>query len=309
MTAIASDKLGGVRRWARRGEARGAGLAWLLLAPALILIAGVVALPVGYVGYLALTEQNLLSDSGGQFVGLRNFARALSSGAFYSAAWTTMVYATSTVVASFGAGLGCAHLLERVTGRWRWVRSLFIAPWVTSAVVVAFLFLYMFDNQVGVINAFLVRFGLVEGYLSWLSDSTLAMVAVVLATVWQQTPFFTLMFIAAMKGIPQDVKDASQVDGATGWENFRHITVPFLSKVMIISATLVSIRSLNNFPIIWTMTRGGPVDATTTTVVQVYRIAFESFQLGYSAAIGALWMVFILIASSLYARAILKDPS
>src|SRR6185437_14344107 len=109
----------------------------------------------------------------------------------------------------------------------------------------------------------------------------LAMVAIVVANVWSQTPLFLLMFAAALTSIPHDLKESMRLDGAGRWGEFRHLTVPYLRNIMIIASLLMVIRNFNNFPVIWTMTQGGPVYATTTLIVYIYRLAFQQFNFGY----------------------------
>ena len=116
------------------------------------------------------------------------------------------------------------------------------------------------------------------------------------------------MFSATIAGIPQDLRDAMRIDGATSWREFVNLTLPFLRNVMVVSSILMLIRSFNNFPVIWTMTQGGPVYATTTLVIYIYRLAFEQFNLGYAAAIGVIWLLVLMLISAVYIRLIRREP-
>lgn len=279
-------------------------LAWPMLAPALLIVAAVVALPVLRVLWLSVHETSLIRLDQ-EFVGLANFRAAIGDPALRQAMWVTGAYTLFSVGLSTVFGLALALALDRLPAGWRWLQGVFIAPWATSAVVVAFLFLYMFDVQVGVLNELMVRLGVLQDYVSWVGDTTLAFVAVTVATVWQMTPFFMLMFLAGLQAIPRSVLDAAMVDGATGLHVFRHITLPYLRGILVIAVTLMGIRTLNNFPIIWTMTQGGPVRSTTTTVILIYRQAFQQFEIGEAAAVSVIWLVVVLVLATFYARRVL----
>lgn len=299
---VGDEQVGGGQRGAP-GTRR---LAWPLLAPALLVVMAVVAVPIVRVFWLSVHDVDLAGTQQ-QFVGLDNFREAVSSSTLRQAMWVTGVYTVASVGIAFLFGLSLALVLERLPKRWKWLQGVFVAPWATSAVVVAFIFLYMFDVQVGVINEIMVRLGILQSYMSWLSDSTLAFAAVTVATVWQMTPFFMLMFIAGLKGIPRQIIDAAKVDGASGFNIFRYISLPYLRGIMIIAVTLMGIRVLNNFPIIWTMTQGGPVRATTTVVIEVYRRAFQQFDIGSAAAVSVIWLLIVLFFAAFYVRRVLTS--
>ena len=128
--------------------------------------------------------------------------------------------------------------------------------------------------------------------------------AVILAYVWNETPFFMLMLLAGLQSIPGDIVEAAVVDGASGFGVFRYITVPSLRRIIAISTILMIIWNFNNFTVIWPMTQGGPINATTTFVVYVYRNAFQNFNIGYAATIGVVWLVLLLILTFFYMRAL-----
>jgi ABC-type sugar transport system permease subunit len=130
----------------------------------------------------------------------------------------------------------------------------------------------------------------------------------VLANVWSQTPFYLLMFAAALKGIPEEVRDAARIDGAGGPQEFRSITVPYLQNTMVVATLIMVITNFNNFPLVWAMTGGGPVYATTTLVVYIFQLAFAQFNLGYAAAVGTVWLAVLLALAIVYLRALGRRP-
>ena len=167
--------------------------------------------------------------------------------------------------------------------------------------------MYIFDVNVGVVNYILETLGVIREYLPWLMRGDLAMPAVIIAHVWNQTPFYMLMFTAGLKAIPKDAEEAAYAEGASRWQEFRFVTFPFLKGIFVITSLLQIIRNFNNFPIIFTMTGGGPVYSTTTSVLYIFKVAFERFDMGYASLIGILWVVILLALSILYIRVLNKD--
>jgi multiple sugar transport system permease protein len=276
-------------------------VAALLVTPAILLILFLVAYPIIRVFTTSLTNENLLRIGQGEGVGLSNYAEVFQDSRVRASIVTTLVYAGVSTIAGYLIGITMAFGVERARQRWKsFLRGMFLIPYATTAVVVAFLFRYMLDPQVGVVNYLMQRFGLVDGPTFWLTNSTLALVAVILASIWKTAPFFMLMIAAGLRGIPDDVNDAAAVDGAVGWSKFMRVTLPLLMPISIVAMALNFIRLLNAFPIIWTMTGGGPVDATTTTIIEVYRLAFRDYQLGYSSALGFMWLIVIVVITLAY---------
>ncbi|MBO0828923.1 MAG: sugar ABC transporter permease, partial [Streptosporangiales bacterium] len=169
-------------------------------------------------------------------------------------------------------------------------------------IVVAFLFQFMFDEQGGITDALLQRTGIVHHAIPWLTSPNWAMVAVTLANVWQQAPFFLLIFTAALGGVPNEVIEAARIDRARGWSMVARIKLPYLRSAALVGALLMIIQNFNNFPLIWAMTEGGPGYSTSTLVIYVYRLAFTSFNVGYSSAIGVVWLVLLLFIAGWFIR-------
>jgi ABC-type sugar transport system permease subunit len=264
----------------------------------------VVALPLIRAVYLSVTDYRLLNLQPTKFVGLANFARALSDSAFLHSVWISAIYVSLTITVSLLVGLAMAILLDNLPRRLRWIRAILLTPWVMPTVVVAFLFLYLFDIQVSVVNFILRSSGVISSNVGWLDSGGLAMGVAVLASVWTQAPIFMLFIAAALTGIPRDIRDAARVDGAYAWTSFRYITIPLVRGVILIVVIILTIADINGFPLIWAMTQGGPVDSTTTTVIDIYRSAFENFQLAYASAVGVILMIVTLVVAIPYVRSV-----
>jgi multiple sugar transport system permease protein len=148
-----------------------------------------------------------------------------------------------------------------------------------------------------------VQLGVSERFVDWFGSTRNALWAIILANIWNQTPFYMLMILAGLQTVPQDEYDAAKVDGANVAQRFRYVTLPNIRGVLAIVIALQVIWNFNNFDLIWTTTQGGPVNATTTLTVHVYRMAFVGLDIGYAAAIGVVMLVALLLFSVFYVRA------
>lgn len=274
---------------------------WMMV-PALVTIAVVIGYPVVRTFQLSTTNYNPVSGVPQASVGTANFERLFDDPIFADALRNTLIYTFGSVVVAALLGAGLALLTENLAGRWRITKTLLITPWAVPFVVVAFLFRYMFDQQSGVVNAVLTDLNITDNPVGWLVSSAWAMPTVVAANVWTQTPFFFLVFSAALAAVPNEVVEAARVDNTRGWAMVRHIKLPYLRNAALVASLLMVIGNFNDFGKIWAMTQGGPGYETTTFVVWVYRLAFESFEYGYASAVGVVWLVLLLVFAIFYVR-------
>ncbi len=286
----------------RRGFWNETWLAAACLTPCVLVLGFVILYPLVRGMYLSLLHYRLTDPSGPTLAYLGNYAAILRDGVFWEALQNTMIFSGASVVLGFLAGLILAVLLDRDLPGIRLLRGLSLVPWIVPYIVVAFLFLYMFNFDVGVINFLLRVLGVTTENLAWLSAPYSAMIAVITANVWNQTPFYILMFLAGLQTIPAELKEAASIDGASPLQVFWHITVPHLQNIMVIATILMLIRNFNNFPLIWVMTQGGPINSTTTLVIYIFRLAFSEFNFGYAAAVGVVWLVLLMLITAWYVR-------
>jgi multiple sugar transport system permease protein len=211
------------------------------------------------------------------------------------------------VLGGFLLGFVLALLLNTNIRFRRIFRGILLAPWVIPYVVIGFLFLYMFNTKIGIVNYSLQRVGLISKFLPWLADTQLSMIAVVIANIWNQFPFHLTTMLAGLQTVPEDCIEAAKIDGAGSVDVFWHITLPWLRNIIVISTTLMMIQNFNNFALIWSITGGGPVNATTTLVIYVFRKAFEEFNFGYASAIGMVWMVLLVVFAYVYMKFAVKE--
>jgi multiple sugar transport system permease protein len=296
-TAPAAGKSRPPRRRFRRGEP---WLDWMTL-PALVILAVVIGYPVVRTVVMSFTDYSLMVP-GHTFVGERNYQRLASDSVFWEALRNTVLYTAASVLGAMLIGLVLALATERLQGPWRVLRGMMLTPWAVPVIVVGFLFRFMFDEQGGVVDTVLLRTHATSSAVPWLTGGHWAMASVVIANIWSQAPFFLLVFTAALGAIPVEVLEAARIDRAGGWTLISRIKLPYLRDAALVGALLMIIQNFNNFPLIWTMTGGGPAYSTTTLVVYVYRLAFTSYDLGYASAVGTVWLVLLLAVAAVFVR-------
>jgi multiple sugar transport system permease protein len=282
----------------------------VLLVPSLMLLIGIIYYPVFNTLLLSFQSLNLADPFSNQWVGLANYGKILTSPIFdfwHSMAFSALYSVSSTVIA-FVIGFAFALLLnQRLRFQLLW-RGLALVPWVIPYVVVAYLFFYMFNSQYGIINHVLTSVSLfgwrpVPQPLAWFGgEGNLAIIATIYAAIWNKFPFFTLMLLAGLQTVPQELMDAATVDGAGDLARFWHVTVPSLRGIIVITTTLQLIWGLNEFAIIWAMTNGGPGNATNDIVINIYRTGFLNENISYAATMGVLWLLTLLAFTYFYIR-------
>lgn len=269
-------------------------------------VVAVLALTIGYpivsAIFLSFTDSNLLQPGGANSVGLRNYSTLFHSSVFWQALGNTMVYTFVSVAVAGLLGLLLALATENLQGAWRLIRGLMLTPWGIPVIVVAFLFQYMFQDRGGVINQLLITLHIVHSPVLWLSTGRWAMTSVIVANVWSQTPFFLLLFTAALAGVPTEVVEAARIDRTGTLAMAGLIKLPYLRTAAVMGALLMVIQNFNNFPLIWSMTQGGPSYSTTTLVIYVYQLAFDRFHLGSASAVGVVWLAILLVVAGVFIR-------
>jgi multiple sugar transport system permease protein len=279
---------------------------FLLTVPALIAFCILILEPFLNSLWLSLNEYNLASDKP-RFVGLQNIAKLAGDPYFWQSWRTTLVFVIITTFATTALGTAYALLMnEPFRGR-AVVRAASLLPWVLPSTVTAFLWVWMFHGQYGIINAGLLSLGIIDRPLFWLSDPAGAMLSVIVAKAWLSTPVVMLFVLAALQTLPDEQVEAARIDGAADFAVIRHIVIPHISRTLGIVIVLQAMGNLQMFDVIYAMTSGGPVRATTVLSIEVYRRAFESWDLGLAAAIGLFWFATIASVAIFYLRLLFRD--
>lgn len=244
---------------------------------------------------MSFTRTSLLTPSVSEWVGFENYVAIFTSAAFQRTLLTTLVYVVVCVVVAISVGLGSALLLNG-TFRGRGIaRSLIAVPWAAPAVAVALIATWMMNAQYGIVNRWLDALGLGVPGGSILDSQTYALPAILVTTIWQLFPFSSVVLLAALQGVSQEIREAAMMDGAGRWSIFRVVTWPVIRPTVGLLALLMTIWSIRRFEIIWIMTKGGPLGATKTLVIDLYTSAFELRELGTAAAIGMVGVVISLL--------------
>jgi multiple sugar transport system permease protein len=280
-------------------QARRMMFPYLLLAPALIIIGIFIILPICQAIFMSFYDIKLTTSGHSRFIGLSNYVEMLTAQEFWRAFGVTIIYVGGSVVGSYLIGLATALIINMPIAGRKVIRLIVLLPWAMPQVVVSMMWMLMYDYQYGVVN-YLLRFvHLIEKNINWLGDAsgTLPLLAVLAPTIWNQYPIATLMLLAGLLSIPEELYEAAEVDGASALQKFYHITWPALRPVTTVIILLFTIWGFKRFDLIYLMTQGGPLQATETIIVQTYLQAFQYWNIGYAAALGG----FSLIVSLLFA--------
>jgi multiple sugar transport system permease protein len=273
-------------------------LAYLLIAPTIAVLLALSIYPLFYSVRISLQTES----AAGVRWSLQNFARLAADTFFLSALAHTFVYAAVALTIEFLLGLGLAMLLNsRIRGRGLF-RATLLVPMMLPAVVVGVVWRLMLNPNFGAINGTLQRIGLSTDALTWTASPKLAMVSVIMADVWQWTPFMFLILLAGFQAIPLDTYEAALIDGSTAWQTFRHITLPLLKPAILIALLLRTMDLLRVFDQIFILTEGGPGFATETVSLYIYRTAFRFSNFGYAAAMSFVLLLITNVISMGYIR-------
>ncbi|WP_411703636.1 carbohydrate ABC transporter permease [Edaphovirga cremea] len=281
---------------------------WVLLAPMLLMMFLLTAWPLGRTLWLSFTDTALVGDgTAPSWVGADNFIYAVTDPDFRAALWRTLYFTLVSVAIEGVIGVLVALLLnQKFVGR-NALRVLVILPWALPTIVNATMWRLNFNPDYGSINALLSQLGLIDHYRSWLGDPLSALNAVMLADIWKNYPLITLLTLAALQSVPEDLYEAARLDGASPWRRFRKITFPAIAAPLAVALILRTIDAFKVFDIIYVMTRGGPMDSTKTVSFFVYQESFSYLRAGSGAAYAILMTVLCAILILLYMVLLLRQ--
>lgn len=274
-----------------RGER---GLAFLLIAPLICLLAGLIAYPLVVAFYLSLTNQRI--GSGGEFIGLANFAELLKDETFVQTAENALLYTVVAVGLKTILGLALALALATLGTHASWVRTLMLLPWVVPISITALAWWWMFDPLYSVLNRGLQLLG--QDPVPWLSDPFWARTSVILVNVWRGLPFFAIIFLAGLLAIPRELYEAAEVDGAKPLQSFIYITLPLLKPILGLVVLYSVVMTIADFEIVYILTRGGPMNTTHLFATYAFQVGLQGTLIGKGAAIAL--FIFPALAMAAY---------
>jgi arabinogalactan oligomer/maltooligosaccharide transport system permease protein len=271
----------------------GRAFPYALLMPATIAMLAVVMFPLGYSFWLAFRNMSLYHFRDHHFVGLENFRLILSEPVFYALLLKSVVWTVVNVCFHVALGVLLAVLLNGPVRGKTLIRTLLVLPWAMPAYISALTWRGMFNYEYGAINLILKQWFHLPA-VPWLSDPFWAFVAPILTNIWLGFPFMMVVALGGLTSIPPDLYEAAELDGASAWEQFRHVTLPSLMPVLVPAALLGTIWTFNNTLIVWLVSNGGqPADATHILVTYIYKVAFTYSRYSYAAAFSV--VVFLLL--------------
>lgn len=282
------------RRGSRRALSQKAAAAWMI-APAGVLLLTFVLIPIALTFALAFTDSKLVSPEPIEFIGFDNFTRIFQDATFWKSLRNTVVFALFVVPLQAGIALGLAILINAKVKGVNFFRTVYFLPVVTSIVVVAVLWTFLYQPN-GLINSLLLKVG-IHGP-DWLGDTHTALASIIFMSIWQNVGFHMVIWLSGLQTIPASLYEASSLDGASAWQNFKWVTWPGLRQTRTFILITITIAALALFTQINIMTQGGPLDSTTTVVYQAVRSGFQQQQTGYASAISLVFFVIVLVISA-----------
>jgi len=267
---------------------------YMFLAPAAVIMIIGLLYPIGYMVYASFLNWNpsqLIGEA--EFIGLRNYGSLLMDESFRESTMVTLKFSLIVVVTEMVVGVGLALLLDRNIRGISVLRTIFILPMMIAPIVVGLMWRYMYHPSVGIFNRTLKDWGFEP--VPWLSDSGWALASIIIADIWQWTPFIFILALAALQSLPRSALEAARIDGASGWQQIIHIKLPLMMPVLIVTGLLRLIDSFKVLEVILVMTNGGPGLSTEILSLRIARTASEFRELGVSAAMSN-YLLLILLA-------------
>jgi multiple sugar transport system permease protein len=276
-------------------------------APAAVLLLLIYVYPILRTLVLSLLHLNLETGFQPRFAGLDNFARLASDSRFHSSLRVTILFTTVSVALEFFLGLLLALAVESIKKGRRTARTLLLIPWTLPTAIIAVLWMWIFNDQYGIINALLLKMGVVASPIAWLGGPRTAMSAVIMADVWKAFPFVMIVLLAGLQSIPHEMYEAIEIDGGSVWHKFRYVTIPYLLPFIFLALIFRIIQAFAVFDLVYVLTGGGPGGATETISVYGYYTYMRYMDFGYGAAlVMVIVVVLALIAWVIYSLLLRK---
>jgi len=285
-------------------EVRNNRLGIYLLSPSIIFVGLFVLFPIAYNIFLSFHFSSMFDPKNFSFVGLENYIRILTSEVFWSALKNASVYTFSSVILQLILGLMIALLLNKKFYGRNIVRGIVLFPYLVPTICAVFMARWMFEPNYGIINFF---FRSVLGFsINWLGNPNTAMLSLILVNTWKFFPFVEIALLARLQNIPLTLYEAADVDGASSFQQFIHITLPELIPIIFVSGFLRTIWTFNDFQLVHVLTRGGPVRSTETVPLLAYRYAFSNGNIGMGSTVAMFMAMFLFITFIFYYK--IFDP-
>jgi multiple sugar transport system permease protein len=279
---------------------------YLFATPLVLVLAAAVILPALYNTGLAFFKYDAMRDAW-RFVGTQNFTNLLAQDSFWNAVSVTLIWVVGNVAMQLALGMAVALALNAVTSLRAFYSAVVMVPWVSSFVIVAVVFLWLYHPDLGVLNDMLMRLGLIDSPIAWLASPGLAQFSLMLANTWKFFPLVAITLFTGLQGIPRELIEASTIDGASRVDTLRYVIIPLLAPSIATAVLLSAIWAFNAFTLSIIMTGGGPLRATEVMGLYIYKVAFDSFDFGMAAAASLILFATILVVTIAYLK--VADPA
>ena len=282
-------------------------LPYMLLAPAVFVTIVIVFMPMIQAVWTSFYDLVLFRPNASKFAGVGNYVKLFNDPIFWAALWNTIIWIGLTVPLQMVLGLLTALLLNREFP-WRGLaRALIIIPWALPSVVIALMWRWIYDPNTGVLNDILIYLSIVKAAVPWLADPNFAIYAIIATLTWQGFPFFAVMILAGLQGIPKSQYEAASIDGASPWRQFLHITLPGIAPVLATAGLLRVIWVANSMDVIFVMTGGGPGYATYTLPLYAFIKARQNLDFGYGTSIAVTFTIFLGVFVAAYLARTMRE--
>ena len=279
--------------------------AYLVNAPMIIYLACFLAFPMVWGLYMSFTNKTIGNPA--SFVGFKNYIRLLGDAEYRRSILNTVFFTAVSILVKTVLGMLMAlSLNQKFKGR-NIARALLMIPWTLPNIVVVYNWRWIFNSTGGIANYILKSLHITNTDIIWFGSAGLAMATIIVANVWRGTPYFGVSILAKLQTIPKDYSEAAEIDGAGLWQKFRHITLPEVKDVTILSALMSTIWTINEFETVWLLTGGGPNGTTEVMNVYSYKTAMRSMMLGRGIAVAVLAMPVLMILISILTRRMLPE--
>lgn len=271
-------------------------LPYIMIAPAMVTSIVFLIYPIIYMFYLSFYNWNMLGEM--KFIGFDNYVSLLTDPEFMQVLLNTCQFTFWTVSGSLSLGLAFALYLKKSSKMNNIIQTIMFTPYVLPMVSIAFVWMWIMDTDLGLLNYVLDLFGIDK--VMWLGDPKVAMYSLIIVNIWKSAGYYTLIFLSALQGIPTYLYEAAELDNAKPVTTFFKITLPMLSPTLFFLALTAIIGSFKVFETVNVMTSGGPLNSTTTLVYYIYQYGFQYYKIGYASAVGVILMLIVSIFTIIY---------
>lgn len=279
-----------------------ARIAWLLVAPSLLVILGITLWPIISTFVLSFFVAPTGINQARMFVGFGNYLEMLQDPAFWETIKRTLYFTIVSVGLELILGLAIAQLIHSRPWGWKFLRFSLIIPWAVPTIVNGAMWRWIYSADFGALNGILLQLGLIDHYIPWLTLSSAAMNLVILADLWHTMPFVALILQAALANLPEELNEAAAVDGANAFQRFWHIRLPLLRPAILVALIVRTVEAFRVFDIVYIITSGGPASKTITISYLTYLYSFSYGKQGTGAALSFLISIFTIAMAILYIR-------